>query len=128
MTESAVIRDPATCLAASANALELAELCERKAALLRDMAEALAAEAGRPADEWSREAEHVCGQLERKAQAKAGRPFDPESANRPSYRTDSGVVRVASLAGRLTWTLDDKPIARRHVRDLIAARMKSRLG
>ena len=115
-------RDPATLLKAMESCLELAALCDQKAATLRDMAEALALEAGRPVDGWTRQARQIAADLERRAAAR------PASANWPCYRTDSGLAQVAWLNGRAEWRLNAKPIARALAVNLIAERMASRLG
>lgn len=104
---------------AIAQALHLAELTERKAGLLRDMAEALAAERWPDRSAWHGSALSVVADLERRAaQGKAA-----------TYKAKGGqVIACAYVAGRSAWTMAGEAIARRQAAGLIAERMESRLA
>lgn len=109
---------------AIAQALHLAELTERKAGLLRDMAEALAAERWPSSPQWLHYAADIAADLERRAAQ--GKPA--------TYKTSAGLVSCAWAAGRPAWVIGaavleaGQAIPKRQALALIAERMESRLA
>ena len=110
----------ATLESAIAEALNLAELTERKAALLRQMAEGLAQERWPAGSAWHSSALDIAERMERQAaSAKGVNPYSSKSGQ---------PIACAWTAGRSAWTLAGKAIARRQAVALIAERMESRLS
>ena len=107
---------------AIASALNLAELTERKAGLLRDMAEALAAERWPMDSAWHASAANVAATMERDAARRT------TGQARPYAALDGRPIACAYVAGGSAWTYAGQAIPRRQALGLIAERMKARLS